>query len=115
VIVTVVGTILIVASTIAIGVVLDRKLGILPRPEKLTEAAKPKQLAHSAGEAPVAAIRAGSSQIAKLRESQRCPACRAAMRTAGEDDVQYNGRRLRVLTFQCTSCSTKRAVYIEPI
>jgi hypothetical protein len=113
--IAVIGTIAIVAGAITIGLVLDRKLGILPRPEKLLEQPKPKQITYGAGEAAAVAIRAGTAQIGKVRESQRCTACRAPMTTAGEDAVQYNHRRLIVLTFQCSSCSAKRALYVDPV
>ena len=114
-IVIVLGTIAIVAATIAAGVLVDRKWGLLPRPEQLRAAsARPALPGHAAGEAPATAIRASSTaQLERLRAGQRCPDCRTIMSGEADDRVRFGGRELRVLRFRCGTCSMRRALYVE--
>ena len=107
------GTVAIVVVTIALGVVVDRRFRLSPRPEALAED-RPRPPAHVAGEAPATAIRAGAAQLAKLRASQRCTACRALLVAGDDDHVRYDNRDLIVLQFRCPSCAAKRALYVEP-
>jgi hypothetical protein len=111
----VLGTIAIVAATIAIGTLVDRKFGILPRPERLAAAAtRPALPNHGAGEAPATAIRASSpQQLERLRDGQRCPDCRTVMSGDPDDTVRFAGRELRVLRFRCASCASRRVLYVE--
>jgi len=111
---TILGTLGIIAAAITIGVVVDRKIGLLPRPEKLVET-RPRIAGHSAGEAPATAIRAGAAQVVTLRATQRCKACRTLLVADGDDDhVRYDDRDLLVLPFRCPACDAKRALYIAP-
>lgn len=112
---TIVGTIAIVLITVAVGLLIDRKHSILPKPSDIVaeHAVAPKIATHAAGEAPATAIRVRGGQLAKLR-IQRCTACRAAMTTGDDDTVRYNDRKLLVLHFACTQCATKRSLYVEP-
>jgi len=107
----IIGTIAIVLIMIAVGLLVDRKVGLLPKPADFVEDKKPPPT-HGAAEAPATAIRARDSQLAKLRV-QRCTACRAAMRNEADDTVRYNERELLVLHFTCTACGNKRVLYIE--
>lgn len=112
----IVGTIAIVLVTIAIGLWIDRKKPILPRPEELAKQPEPKQPPrHEAGEAPATAIRTNDAQLATLRSSQRCSECRAAMTNLGDADdrIRYDDRDLVVLHFACTKCPAKRSLYVE--
>ena len=68
----VLGTVLIVAITIAIGVYADKKLHLAPRAEELAAAPKPRS--HAAGEAPSTAIRAGAKDSSPTRSSNVVPA-----------------------------------------
>ena len=111
---TVIGTIAVVLITVLVGVLLDRKLGIIPRPAELKQADR-KQLpaaTHGAGEAPATALRVRASQLARLR-TQRCTACRAAMTNEADDTVRYNERELLVLHFACPRCGAKRRLYVQ--
>ena len=112
---TVLGTIAIVACTIAIGIVVDRKLGLLPRPDKRRAPAKRLPLTHDAGEAPAVAIRATPEQLATLCESQPCTRCGSMVVGAQDDGVQFNGHRLIVLGFDCPQCRARRSLYIDPV
>jgi hypothetical protein len=109
----VLGTIAIVGATIGLGVVIDRKWGLLPRAAQL-EAPRQKLLAHAAGEAPEAAIAASPMAIEKLRRDQRCPQCKSPMDARADDRVSYDGRELIVLHFQCPRDATKRSLYVAP-
>ena len=108
------GTIAIVAITIAIGVFVDRRYKLLPRPELLADNPRARRPTHGAGEAPATAIRAGGVQVAKLRATQRCRACRATLDLGEDDHVRYNDHELIVLQFHCPRCATKRTLYVEP-
>jgi hypothetical protein len=108
----IIGTLAVVLVTVAIGLLVDRKLPILPRPEDKPE---PKQLpAHPPGEAPATALQVSDAKLARLRASQRCPECRAAMREEPDELVRYDGADLHVLRFRCTSCSGRRSLYVAP-
>jgi len=116
-VIVVLGTIAIVAVTIAVGVLVDRKIGIVPRPEQLrAAAARPPLPGHGAGEAPATAIRASSpQQLERLRAGQRCPTCRTSMSGQPDDTVRFGGRELRVLRFRCVTCTNRRAVYVDVV
>lgn len=107
---TVLGTVLLIAATIALGLYLDRKLALLPRGEKLAQAQLPPEVA---GETPATAIRARPAQIDRLR-TQRCRSCQAALTPEPDDHVRYDGKRLLVLRFTCSACGARRTIYIEP-
>jgi hypothetical protein len=112
IIATVVGTALIVAITIAIGVYADRKLHVQIQPVPTLA----KLRGHAVGEAPSTAIRAGAAQLANLRASQRCTECRALLEADVPDDaIRYAERNLLVIHFQCPACVRKRSLYVEPI
>ncbi|HEY5921227.1 MAG TPA: hypothetical protein VIV11_06135, partial [Kofleriaceae bacterium] len=63
---TIIGTIAIVLITIAVGLLVDRKVGLLPKPKALADD-KPPPPQHAAGDAPATAIRAKGGQLEKLR------------------------------------------------
>jgi hypothetical protein len=107
----IIGTLAVVLVTVSIGLLIDSKLPILPRPD---DKPAPKRLpAHAPGEAPATALRLVDAQLAKLRAAQRCPECRAAMREEPEELVRYDETDLRVLHFGCTICSGKRSLYVR--
>jgi hypothetical protein len=111
----IIGTIVIVLITIAVGLVLDRKTSLVPKPEELATPPK-RATTHGAGEAPATALRAGEVALANLRKGQRCPACRSEMTYAesADDHVRYNERDMLVLHFTCPRCATKKVIYVEP-
>lgn len=111
---TILGTIAIVFITVLVGILIDRKHSILPKPTELAprEREKPSTV-HGAGEAPATAIRARGGQLAKLR-IQRCATCRAEMTNEPDDRVRYNEKELLVLQFSCPACTTKCTLYVEP-
>jgi hypothetical protein len=113
----IVGTIAIVIVTVAIGLLINRKVPLLPGPKDFeTDADRERKrlVSHGAGEAPATALRIREPQIAKLRTSQRCSTCRGPLEAEADDRVRYNDRELLVLHFHCPACNTRRSLYIEP-
>lgn len=111
---TVLGTIAIVAVAIAIGVVVDRRLGLLPRAERLRAAGQPRpRPRHTSGAAPSTAVRADAAQLERLRAGPTCPHCRTEMSAQPDDTVRFAGRELLVLAFRCPACASKRAIYVD--
>ena len=92
------GTLIIVGITVVIGVVIEKK-----RP-KLEEAPK-RGVKHIPGDSPETAL--------KKLTPQRC--CDQTMVRNFDDHVRYNGRELLVARFTCTTCTTKRSVYVETV
>jgi hypothetical protein len=111
--VTVVGTIAIVAIVIAAGMWISRRRGLFVKPAELAEP-RPRA-SHAAGEAPATAIRAGGEQLARLRISQRCRACRSVMAPGSEEHVRYGDGELLVIELRCGACDARRALYINEI
>lgn len=109
----VLGTIAIVLATVAIGVLIDRKVKLLPAPGDFGTHEEHKKLAvHDAGEAPATALRLREDQVTKLRTSQRCDGCRVQLRDDEDDSVRYNDTELLVLHFTCPGCASTRRLYI---
>lgn len=111
----IVGSIAVVLAVVIVGVFIDRRRPLLPRPEVLAPPPKPAPT-HGLGEAPQSAFRVGDAQLARLRSSQRCLACRSEMTylADADDRVRYDGRELVVLHFACPRDQTKRTIYVEP-
>ena len=107
------GTIAVVLGTIAIGMLLTRKKQLVPRPEELTVPPK-RRPSHGAGEAPATAIRAGGEQLARLRTTQRCRACRSVMTPGSDERVRYGDGELLVIELRCGRCEARRALYVQP-
>jgi hypothetical protein len=108
----IVGTIALALIAVVVGLVVDRRYPVLPRPEQLQEAPAKPAIAHAAGESPATAIRARESAVAKLRV-QRCQTCRAAMANDADDTVRYDERELLVLHFTCAGCGARRSLYLD--
>jgi len=110
-VIAIVGTCVIVAVVVAIGVLADKRFAIVPRAEVL----RPRPPGPVAGATPALAIRTKPAQLATLRSTQRCDDCRAALEANGPDDaIRYDDRGLAVLHFACPSCGRKRSLYVEP-
>jgi hypothetical protein len=110
---TVVGTIAIVAVTIAIGMLVDRRAAAVPSDAAHREEPRAAHLAP--GETAVTAIRAGDAQLARLRAAQRCSECRGEMIAQADDAAQLGGQRLVLLRFRCARCDARRTIYVRPV
>jgi hypothetical protein len=110
----VIGTIAIVLVVIVVGLLVDRKVTVLPKPKlEVAKLDKPSAV-HLPGEAPATALRVRGAQLDKLRTSQRCPSCRTAMEAGADDTVRYDDADLLVLHFTCTRCDARRTLYVVP-
>lgn len=113
--VAILGTLAIVGVFVGVGLWVDRRVSLIPRAEKLDEAARPKQLGgdHEAGTAPQSALRSDPVQRQRVIERQRC-SCKSPMTVDGEDEVRYDARTLRVVKLRCPRCGGTRSLYFEP-
>ena len=109
---TVLGTLGVVVVTIVLGVLADRRWGLFPDKQKLLAAQAPKRLGdgHGPGEAPHTALTLTLGELELLRRKQRH--CRRPMDTLADDEIQFDGRTLRVLRFRCTRCSAETSRYV---
>jgi hypothetical protein len=118
VIVNLVGTAVVVAIVVAIGMYIDNKLRVDVKPEKLKDGnikVRRVPVAQSAGDTPATAIRAGAAQLANLRAGQRCKECRALLEAdAPDEELRYAGGALLLLHFRCPGCVRKRSLYVVP-
>jgi hypothetical protein len=105
-ILTVLATLGIVAAAIAVGVLVDRKIGLLPRPRDLLEAGRPgwKLPAHAPGAAPETALAAPAARV-------RCRACRRRALPDGESRATYGERELVVRSYRCPRCAAITTIY----
>lgn len=111
---TVVGTIGIVLATVVLGVLADRKWGIVPSAARLRAAGAPKPLpGHAPGEAPATALHMTPAELAGRKGFQHCRACNARMTPPEQSRVLFDGRELHVLAFHCKRCGDTRSVYVE--
>src|SRR5690606_13009224 len=110
------GTLGVVIVTVAIGMLIDRKVSLLPTPDDLEtkqQRERKKLVGHGAGEAPATVLHRRDAQIAKLRASQRCTGCQAMLRNDADASVRYGDRELLVLHYSCASCGPQRSLYID--
>lgn len=108
----VLGTIAIVIAMVALGLVLDRWIGLLPRPEELAVgAAPPAPALPAAGETAAVAIRASAAARARVLARQRC--CQVTMTAGVEQAVVLAGKPLVVVRLTCAVCSRHRPLYFE--
>ncbi|HSR99493.1 MAG TPA: hypothetical protein VLM79_20715 [Kofleriaceae bacterium] len=108
----VLGTIGIVAVVIAVGVALDRRFGLLPRPRELRqwrelrEAARPRLEvpAYAPGEAPETALEDPPATV-------RCRGCGRAARPLDDSRATLGDRELVVRRYRCERCGAITTMY----
>ena len=111
--ITIIGTLLIVLASVGVGLLIDRKWGVIPRKEKLLEAGRRglKLPGYAAGEAPSTAIDVSPGELEKLRR-KKCDACRGETDALADDRVTFDGRELLVVHARCRRCSRARSTYV---
>jgi hypothetical protein len=117
VLVAVIGTIVIVAVLVAAGLWVDRRVSLMPRAEDLDEASRPKPLGgeHEAGMAPQSALRSDPTRMQRVIARQRCTcAAHTELAAAGDEEVRYGDKLLRVFRLTCPTCGTGRSLYFDP-
>ncbi|MDX2088103.1 MAG: hypothetical protein SFX73_09640 [Kofleriaceae bacterium] len=108
------GSIVVVLVTVVLGLLADRKWGLLPDPKRLKEAGTSRRLPppHAPGEAPASALDLSPGDRERLIARMKCTACKVTMSLSGEDAIRYDQRDLRVLRFACSGCGATRSVYV---
>jgi hypothetical protein len=100
---TILGTLGVIAAVIVTGVIVDRKLGLLPRPRALLEAPR-RPPPHAPGEAPETALDAAPRDV-------RCRGCGLRTWPEGESRATYDGRELVIRRYGCTRCTAITTIY----
>jgi hypothetical protein len=116
-VVAIIGTLVVVAVVVVVGLWVDKRWSVIPRAEKLAEASRPRPMGtdHEAGTAPASALRSDRDRMQRVVERQRCTcAARAPLVVDGEDEVRYGERLLRVIKLRCPACSSARSLYFDP-
>jgi hypothetical protein len=109
----VIGTLAIVAATIVLRLIVDRKTGLVPRPQRDEPAAAQRRVAP--GETPATAIRAGDTQLQRLRVGQRCATCRTELVAEPDDSARYEGTVIMLVRLRCPGCSGRRTIYVHAV
>jgi hypothetical protein len=109
------GTIGIVAAMIGLGVLIDRKWSILPRPGELAKIDPKAPPPDPPGTAPGAALRLTEKKLERARESQRCAACKARLTAGPGETIRFGDRQLQVFRMTCENCGATRALYVEVV
>jgi len=111
----VLGTIGVVAVVVGLGLLVDRRWSILPRPGELA-AADPKAPAPDPpGTAASAPMRLTPKKLIRALDAQRCAACGArAVADAGEP-IRYADRELRLYRLGCAACGAARSLYVDVV
>ena len=109
--IAVLGTIGLVIVFVVVGVLVDRKVSLLPRPEELAQIGKPRPLIHAAGTAPETALACTADELTAHLAKRRC-ACKGKVVRAGDHEpIRYDGRELIVVPLTCASCGTHQRCY----
>jgi hypothetical protein len=111
------GTAALIGAFVALGLWIDRKFAVLPRPEALREAARPRLPGgdHAPGTAPQSALAVAPAEQPRVIEGQRCDcAGRPRLAAEGTDEVRYGERRLTAVRLRCGACGAGRALYFAP-
>lgn len=104
---TILGTLGIVVAVVALGVAVDRRFPLLPRPRVRRRLEAP---APAPGTTPATAVPAGARH--DRLGPPRC--CGAGMAAAGEEPIVYDGRALLIVRLRCPRCGATRSLYIDP-
>ena len=117
VVLVILGTIAIIGVVVAGGLWLDRRVSVIPRPEELREAARPKLPGgeHLPATAPQTALRADAAQRGRVIERQRCTCSgKPALAVESEDEARFGDRTLLVVRLRCATCEVARSLYFDP-
>jgi hypothetical protein len=109
----VLGTIAVIAGFIGIGVLVDRKWSLLPRPEQLAVGpapARPKPL-YAPGAAAETAIATTADELTRIVGRRRH--CRRPMERDGDESIRYGDRALTVVRLRCPVCGERESMYVE--
>ncbi len=109
--IAILGTLGLVIALVVIGVLVDRKVPLLPRSEDLEKIGKPVPPVHAAGTAPESALVGTAAELAAHLAKRRC-ACKGKLARTGPDEpLRYDGRVIVVVPLTCASCGAHHRAY----
>jgi|SRR5688572_2401837 hypothetical protein len=115
------GTIGIVIAVVAIGMLIDRRWGILPRPGELAAAGDAKAKAKTAaapeppGTAAAAPMRLTPKKLAAALTAQRCAGCGARVDAGPGEPIRYADAELQLFRLTCAQCGAARGLYVAVV
>jgi hypothetical protein len=112
----VLGTLAVVGAVVVIGVLIDRRVSLLPRPEELRELdAPPKPPPDPPGTVASAPLRLTARKLAKALVAQRCVTCRTRLDASPGEAIRFSGKELQLFRLTCATCGTGRGLYVEQV
>lgn len=108
------GTIGIVGVVITLGVLIDRRWSILPRPGELAKLDPKAPKPDPPGTSATAALRLTPRKLTAALAAQRCVDCNSRLTAGPGDPIRLGDRALTVYRLTCDKCGGGRALYIEP-
>jgi hypothetical protein len=111
----VLGTLAVVAAVIAIGVLIDRRWSILPRPEELRDEGAPKPPPDPPGTVASAPLRLTARKLSRALVAQRCVTCRTRLEAGPGEPIRFAGKELQLFRMTCGTCGAGRGLYVEQV
>jgi hypothetical protein len=105
------GTMAVVAAVIALGVVIDRRFSLLPRPGELRALDAPPP--DPPGSTPAAALRVPAPRLSRVLSGQRCTSCKRRVTAGDGSPIRLGDHALAVYKLTCPACATSRALYVD--
>jgi hypothetical protein len=109
------GTLGVIAAVIVIGVWIDRKVSIVPRPEALRDAGTARPPPDPPGTVAAAPLRLTGKKLARALVAQRCVACRTRLEPGPGESIRFAGKELLLFRMTCAGCGVGRGLYVEPV
>jgi hypothetical protein len=109
------GTIGIVGVVVTLGMLIDRRWSILPRPGELAKIDPKAPKPDPPGTSATAALRLTPRKLTAALAAQRCAECNARLTAGPGEPIRLGDRSLTVYRLTCPSCGATRALYIEPV
>jgi hypothetical protein len=112
--VVILGTIGVVAVVVIVGMWVDRRWGILPRPGELAavEKAEPPDPPGTVASAP---LRLTPKKLARALVAQKCAGCGARVAASEGEPVRYGAHELRLYRLTCPACGVGRGLYVNVV
>ena|SRR5689334_13803990 len=109
------GTIGIVGVVVTLGILIDRRWSILPRPGELAQLDPKAPKPDPPGTTPATALRLTPRKLTAALAAQRCTDCNSRLTAGAGDPIRLGDRALTVYRLTCSKCGASRALYIEPV
>jgi hypothetical protein len=109
------GTIGIVLAVVGIGVLVDRRWSILPRPGELAKLDPAAPLPDPPGTVAAAPLRLTPKKLARALDAQHCGTCHSRLAAGPGEQIRYGERELQVFRLTCAACGTSRGLYVDVV